>query len=88
MIIGLNGICANMTTIKPLEYAIYKYWLGKHERKDYMKRERDMNQSHLVTKLIEEFMPNIEIKEDAKQIKNISLDAVQEYLDKVYSLST
>ena len=86
MVIGDNGICANMTTIKPLEYAVYKYWLGKHERKDYMKKERDMSQSVLITNLINEYMPNIEIEEDVKQIKNISHDAIDEYINEVYKL--
>ncbi len=85
MVVGENGICANMTTIKPLEYAVYKYWLGKHERKDYMKRERDMSQSILITRLINEYMPNIEIEEDVKQIRNISHQAREEYINEVYN---
>ena len=83
MVIGENGICANMTTINPLEYAVYKYWLGKHERKDYMKKERDINQSALVTNLIKEFMPNIEIKKDIEQLKNMSHQAINEYIKEV-----
>ena len=86
MVIGENGLCANMTTIKPLEYAVYKYWLGKHERNDYMKKQRDISQSSLVTKLIEEYMPNINIEQDVKQIKNISQNAIEEYIDEVYKL--
>ena len=83
MVIGENGVCANMTTIKPLEFAVYKYWLGKHERKDYMKKERDISQSSLLTKLIEEYMPNVEIKQDVKRIKNISQKAIEEYVNEV-----
>ena len=84
MVIGENGVCANMTTIKPLEYAVYKYWLGKHERKDYIKRERDMSQSVLITTLIEEYMPTIEIAEAVKEIRNISQEAREEYINEVY----
>jgi len=83
MVVGENGVCANMTTVNPLEYAVYKYWLGKHERKDYMKRERDINQAALVTELIKEYMPNIEIKEDVKKIKNMSHLAIEEYIEDV-----
>ena len=83
MVIGENGVCANMTTIKPLEYAVYKYWLGKHERKDYMKQQRDESQSVLVTTLINEYMPHLEIEEEVKKIKNISNDAICEYIDEV-----
>lgn len=31
MIIGIDGSCANVTVIGPLEYAIHKHWLGKRE---------------------------------------------------------
>lgn len=86
MIIGINGVCANMTTINPLEYAVYKYWLGKHERKDYMRQQRDISQSSLVTKLIEDYMPHVEIKEEVKKIKNMSQEAVQEYITEVLQL--
>lgn len=86
MVIGNNGICANMTTIKPLEYAVYKFWLGKHERKEYMKMQRDKSQSVLVTNLIDKYMPNIEIQEDVKRIKNISHEAVTEYINEVYKM--
>lgn len=83
MVIGQNGKCAFVTTINPLEYAVYKKWLGEHERKDLMKKQRDIKQSYLVTKLIKEYMPTIDIEEDIKDIKNMSKDSIQQYKDEV-----
>lgn len=79
MIIGTNGKCAYISTIRPLEYAIYKYWLGKHERKDMMKQQRDIKQSFLVTKLINDYIPIIDIENDLQEIKNMSKNAIEEY---------
>ena len=64
MLIGQNGKCAFVSTIAPLEYAIYKKWLGEHERKDLMKKQRDIKQSLLVTKLILEYIPILDIDEE------------------------
>lgn len=83
MVIGLNGVCAYISTIRPLEYAVYKYWLGEHERKDLMKQQRDIKQSFLVTKLIEEYIPTISIESELDGIKNMSKDAIDEYRQKV-----
>jgi len=83
MLIAQNGKCAFVTTIAPLEYAVYKKWLGEHERKDLMKRQRDIKQSHLVTKLIQEFIPIIDIDEELKNIKNISHDAIAQYKSEI-----
>jgi hypothetical protein len=86
MLIGQNGKCAFVTTIAPLEYAVYKKWLAEHERKELIKRQRDLKQSHLVTKLIKEYIPTIDIDQELKTIKNISQDAIEEYKrDVLYS---
>lgn len=84
MIIGQNGKCAYVSTIRPLEYAVYKYWLGKHERKDMMKQQRDIKQSFLVTKMIEEYIPTIDIQSELDGIKNMSKDAIDEYRQEVW----
>jgi hypothetical protein len=79
MLIGQNGKCAFVTTIAPLEYAVYKKWLAEHERKELIKKQRDLKQSHLVTKLIQEYIPIIDIDQELKTIKHISQDAIEEY---------
>ena len=83
MLIGQNGKCAFVTTIAPLEYAVYKKWLGEHERKDFMKKQRDIKQSHLVTKLIQNYIPIIDIDDELKNIQNMSHEAIQQYKNEV-----
>ncbi len=86
MIIGHNGKCAFISSISPVEYAVYKKWLGEHERKDYMKKQRDIKQSTLLTKLIQEHMPIINISEELKGIKNMSKKAIEQYKEEVLGI--
>jgi len=83
MIIAENGKCANITTIHPLEFAIYKQWLSKKEDRDYQKHIRDQQQSRLVTQLIQECMIDINIPEDAKKIKHLKKEIVDDYLNEI-----
>ena len=83
-IIGLDGKDANITTIHPLEYAIYKNWLGQREDRDFLKHTRDIEQSRLVTKVIKDYMPNIDIEKEVENIRHIAKDAVDDYLDNIY----
>ena len=86
-IIGLNGKSANITTIHPLEYAIYKNWLGKKEDRDFLKHTRDIEQSKLATKIITEYMPNIDVPKEISNMKHIIKEVVVDYMDKIYSKS-
>jgi len=83
MIIGENGKCAFISAISPLEYAVYKKWLGEHERKDYMKKQRDIKQATLVTALIQKHMPILDIQEELKGIQNMSKKAIEQYQKEV-----
>jgi hypothetical protein len=85
-VIGENGKPANITTIHPLEYAIYKNWLGKREDRDFLKHTRDIQQSKLVTKIIVEYMPNIDIEKEVKLLKHIKKEVVMEYMENIYSV--
>ncbi len=87
MLIGQNGKCAFVTTIAPLEYAIYKKWLGEHERKELMKKQRDIKQSHLVTELIQKYIPIIDIEEELQKIQHMSKDAIEQYKNEVLHIS-
>ncbi len=84
-IIGLDGKSANITTIHPLEYAIYKNWLGQREDRDFLKHTRDIEQSRLVTNIIIEYMPNIDIPREVLNIKHIKKDVVEDYMSKIYA---
>jgi len=87
-IVGLDGRSANLTTIHPLEYAIYKNWLGKREDRDFLKHTRDIEQSRLVTKIMMEYMPNIDIENELSVMKHISKDVVADYRNNIYSKDT
>ncbi len=86
-IVGENGKCANISTIHPLEYAIYKNWLSKQEDRDYQKHIRDLQQSKLVTKLIIEHMPDIDIESDLKKIKHFKKEIVEAYKNEIFNKS-
>jgi hypothetical protein len=83
-IIATNGESANITTIHPLEYAIYKNWLSKRENRDFQKHQRDVQQSKLVTKIILNYMPNIEIEEEVKELKHLKKEIVDAYMNEIY----
>lgn len=84
-IVGTNGRSANITTIHPLEYAIYKKWLGQREDRDFLKHTRDIEQSKLVTNIIIEYMPNIDIKKEVLNLKHIKKEVVLDYMEKIFS---
>ena len=82
-IIGLDGRTANITTIHPLEFAIYKNWLGQREDRDFLKHTRDIEQSRLVTEIIRNYMPNIDIEKELSSMKHITKEVVADYIDSV-----
>ncbi len=84
LIIGENGKCAFITTVHPLEYAIYKNWLSSQEDRDYIKHTRDLQQSKLVTKLITEHMPNIDIEEEVKNIRHFKKEIIESYMADIF----
>ncbi|NOQ29846.1 MAG: hypothetical protein GQ570_01860 [Helicobacteraceae bacterium] len=79
MVIGENGKFAYITTIHPLEFAVYKNWLSQQVDREPIKRARDQNQSSLVTLLIKEYLLNIDIQESLKNIKNFPKVIVDDY---------
>lgn len=87
LIIGENGKCAFMSTIHPLEYAIYKNWLSRQEDRDYQKHIRDLQQSKLVTTLIQEYMLDIDIKAQIKNIKHFKKNIIDDYVTNVLDKS-
>jgi len=79
LIIGENGKCAFITTIHPLEYAIYKNWLCRQESRDYMKHSRDLQQSKLVTELIVKYMLRIDIEKELHSIKHFKKEVLTDF---------
>ena len=79
LIVSENGKCAFITTVHPVEYAIYKNWLSAQKDRDFIKHTRDLEQSRLVTMLIKEHLPNIDIEEEIKNIKHFKKEVLQSY---------
>lgn len=86
LIIGENGKCAFVTTINPLEYAIYKNWLSTKEDRNPIKRDRDLSQSFLVTQLIQEYMLTIDINEELKGVQHFPNKIIEGYKSKILKL--
>lgn len=86
--IGDNGKCAFITTINPLEYAVYKKWLSVQSYREPMKRDRDLKQSYLVTQLIKDFMFTVDIDVELNNIKNMSIEAIEDYKKIILSKSS
>ncbi len=79
IIIGENGECAMITTIHPLEYAIFKNWLSQQNDRDRGKYFRDLEQSKLVTELIQNYLVDISIEEEILTIRHFKKEVVESF---------
>jgi len=84
MVVGESGKCAILSTIHPLEYAVHKNWLSKQADRNIHKKNRDHKQSLLVTQLIKNYMVNIEIVDELKNMRHFNKDVVENYLNEIY----
>lgn len=83
MIIGENGVCATITAVHPLEYAIYKNWLSKQNDRDRGKHFRDLEQSKLVTDLMKTYLVNIDIENELEMLKHFKKKVVESYRNEI-----
>ena len=83
MTLSSKKVSRPITTVHPLEFAIYKQWLSKREDRDYQKHIRDQQQSKLVTQLIREYMVDIDVEKDANEIRHIKREAIEDYLNAI-----
>jgi len=79
MVVGEDGKIAILSTIHPLEYAIYKHWLSSQLDRNIHKKNRDYQQSELVTKLIQEYMVNIDIEDELVKLKHFNKEVIDSY---------
>jgi len=79
LIIGENGQVAYLQTINPLDFAIYKLWLSQKRDREPIKRDRDLKQVRLVTKLIDEYILDIDITKQLEESRHFSKDVVEKY---------
>ena len=85
-VIGEDGKGAVISTIPALEYAVYKNWLSQQSDREIIKRQRDLQQSILVTQLIQEYMVHIDIITQLKQMIHFKKEVINDYrkmLDKM-----
>ena len=79
MVVGSNGKCAMVSTIHPLEFAVYKNWLSLQPDREVIKKNRDYQQAQLVTQLIQEYMVNIDITKELSSMKHFKKSVVSAY---------
>ena len=83
MVVGEDGKMAILSTIHPLEYAVYKHWLSSQFDRNIHKKNRDYQQSKLVTKMIKEYMVNIEIDDELEKMRHFNFDVVERYRSEI-----
>ncbi|MFM1782155.1 MAG: hypothetical protein RLZZ181_960 [Pseudomonadota bacterium] len=70
VVFSVNGKMAEMTTVDPRAFVIYKTWLSKKKDREPQKKGRDFAQAQAVADLITQRMPNL----DVSQIHALPLD--------------
>lgn len=59
VVVGVNGSMAEMVTVDPRAFVLYKTWLSQKEDRDPMKKPRDLAQAQSVYRLIRELLPQM-----------------------------
>jgi hypothetical protein len=63
VVVGVNGRMAEMTTVDPRAYVIYKTWLSKKNDREAQKKGRDFAQAKAVADLITQRMPHLDVSQ-------------------------
>ena len=82
-VIGQTGECAILSTIHPLEFAVYKHWLSHRPDRAPLKRTRDAEQSRLITRLIRDYMVDINISRELENMKHFKKEVIDRYTSEV-----
>lgn len=61
VIVSTAGRMARMHTITPLEFVRVKRWLAEAPERDIMKRGRDALQADIIEKLVQEYLPHLNL---------------------------
>ncbi len=83
MVIGDSGACAIIPTIHPLEFAVYKNWLSCQKDRNIIKKQRDLEQSKLITKLIQTYMVNININQELDNMRHFKRSVISSYREDI-----
>jgi hypothetical protein len=57
VVVSSNGNMAQMVTVDPRAFCLFKLWMAEQKDRDPLKRRRDVNQAKVILKLIQERMP-------------------------------
>jgi len=57
VIVGSNGNMANMVTVDPRAFALFKVWMAQQKDRDPLKKTRDANQAKVVVQLVQQYLP-------------------------------
>ncbi len=63
VVVGVSGKMAEMTTVDPRAYVIYKTWLSKKNDREAQKKGRDFAQAKAVADLITQRMPHLDVSQ-------------------------
>lgn len=85
MIVADNGTVANVAALHPLDYAIYKNWLGNKDDRNPLKKTRDILQSKLVTQMVDKYMKNIDIDDFLNKAKHFKIELIDSYRKEILS---
>lgn len=64
IVIGEDGFPATVVVPDPRAFAVHKLWLSNQKDREAVKKKRDRSQALAVCKLILEFMPEFEFKQE------------------------
>ena len=63
VVVGTNGSMAEITTVDPRAFALFKFWMSKQKDRDALKKIRDANQARVVVQLIKEYLPQLSFED-------------------------
>lgn len=59
IVVGTNGRMAEMNTIDPRAFVLFKLWMAGEKTREPQKRARDVKQAHVVMGIIREHLPQL-----------------------------
>lgn len=84
LVVGLNGEVAKVVTINPVDFAVYKNWLGQKSDRSPIKRSRDILQSKIATELVLKYMTHIDISSRLEKMLHFKSHVVDRYRESIY----
>lgn len=80
VVVGINGRMAEMLTIDPRAFVLYKIHLSQKEERDPIKKPRDVAQARALFNLIQERLPHLAFEKIKAMPERLRSEAVMEML--------